>query len=79
MSLGIDRQEVYNNLLLPVDSITNNDTTHIDLPYSFNDFNGIPGNEIQNPLFLKNPSNITSEVKYDSVSGKYVFIIKSVN
>ena len=76
MSLGIDRQEVYNNLLLPVDSITNNDTTHIDLPYSFNDFNGIPGNEIQNPLFLKNPSNITSEVKYDSVSGKYVFYYK---
>ncbi len=47
------------------------DTTK--LPYPFNDYDDPYSKRDQNsPLYLKNPSNVQTEIEYDPVTGEYV-------
>ncbi len=62
-----------NYAFYPGDSISDDDTTSINLPYPFKDNTGIPGTGYKNPLYLKNPSNIKSQIVYDTISGEYIF------
>lgn len=64
--------ELYN----PIDLIGVKDTTVKDtsnLPYPFQDYDNPYSKQKQNsPLYLKNPSNITTDVEYDPITGEYV-------
>ncbi|MCD4746560.1 MAG: hypothetical protein K8R58_09685, partial [Bacteroidales bacterium] len=75
-SIGTNSNNIYNKykFLYPPDSIPDNDTTTIPLPYPFED-ESIPytGTKNSNGLFLKKPSNITSDVEYDPKTNEYIF------
>ena len=69
-----DNHYTVNKFLYPPDSITGDDTTrHINLPYPPEDEKfPYTGQENTNPLFLKLPSNIESDVEYDPETGQYI-------
>ena len=59
---------------VPVPDTTLSDTSH--LHYNFNDESEYPASNmtnVQSPLFLHSPSNLTSTVEYDPVTNQYVF------
>jgi len=60
--------------LLRPDSIPSDDTTGAGLPYPFQDQTGYPGIEpdYENPLYLKPPSSITTNVEYDYDNNQYL-------
>jgi len=68
-----DNHYKVNKFLFPPDSITGDDTTHQILPYPTEEEQfPYTGDENANPLFLKDPSNLQSEVEYDHETGQYI-------
>ncbi len=69
-----DNHYKVNKFLFPPDSITGNDTTqHINLPYPTEEEQfPYTGDDNTNPLFLKPPSNLETEVEYDPETGQYI-------
>ncbi len=63
-----------NKFLFPPDSTETGDTVkHLNLPYPIEQETfPYTGNESTNPLFLKPPSNIQSDVTYDPETGQYI-------
>ncbi len=55
-------------LLTPPDTTYRGDTT---LRYPFGDETVLPGSGQENPMYLKNPSNIKSVIEYDPVTRQY--------
>jgi len=57
---------------------TKNDTSQVNLLFPFNDYTGNPYIDKQNqsPLFLKDPSNIQHEIRYNPVTKTYEFVSK---
>ncbi|MCF8303387.1 MAG: cell surface protein SprA [Bacteroidales bacterium] len=69
----IDPNSFYQN---PPDTTLGQDT--LDLPFPFHDDDGLPynGEEGEKNLFLGQPSNLETEIKYDPETGEYIFIKK---
>ena len=69
-----DNHYKINKFLFPPDSTDTGDTIqHIDLPYPIEQETfPYTGQENTNPLFLKPPSNIESDVEYDPETGMYI-------
>jgi cell surface protein SprA len=68
-----DNHHKVNKFLFPPDSTLNKDTTKVVLPYSpEEEVFPYTGNENTNPLFLKPPSGLKSDVKYDPATGLYI-------
>ena len=64
------------NLHIPYlinDTITSNDTNNLHFNFNDNDNYDILDNKPNSPLYLKNPSNIKTEVVYDPVTNQYHF------
>ncbi len=57
----------------PPDSLYRGDTT---LRYPFVDETVMPGSGSENPIYLKNPSNIKTNVEYDPVTRQYYYNYK---
>ena len=55
-------------LHFPADTIIRGDTT---LRYPFTDDQTLPGSGKESPIYLKNPSNLKTEVEYDPVTRQY--------
>jgi cell surface protein SprA len=67
---AMDLKANYKLPSLPVDTPDNGDTLHYPLQQGSNNPNNPPGNS---PLYLNDPSNVTSGVHYDPTTGRYVF------
>ncbi len=69
----------YNSLnILPLPADTVRIDTTGNLPYKFKDEPAFayPDKKDSSKLFLKNPSNIKTEIEYDPISGEYNFVEK---
>jgi cell surface protein SprA len=61
-------------LLSSVSSLAQNaDTTKLQYPFKDEPRYPFSNSGLTSPLYLKNPSNITQNIEYDPVTGKYVF------
>jgi len=60
-------------LLFYPDSLNRGDTT---LRYPFSDETVLPGSGKENPIYLKNPSNIKTTVEYDPLTHQYYYSYK---
>lgn len=69
-----DNRHLVNKFLYPPDSTISGDTTRkVSLPYEPEDeLFPYTGEENTNPLFLKLPDNIKSDVEYDPETGMYI-------
>ena len=69
-----DNRYKVNKFLFPPDSTISGDTTNkISLPYKpEEELFPYTGNENTNPMFLKQTSNVKSDVEYDPESGQYI-------
>ena len=69
-----DNNRKINKFLYPPDSTASGDTTKkINLPYQpEEEIFPYTGNENTNPMFLKPPSNVKSEIEYDPETGMYI-------
>jgi len=69
-----DNHHLINKFLYPPDSLDGKDTVNrINTPYPLEEETfPYTGEENTNPLFLKVPENIQSEVKYDPETGMYI-------
>lgn len=67
--------------LLPPDSTLSRDSSGVNLPYPFHDSYGYPevSTEYENPLYLKPPSSITTDVEYDYDNNMYLIKRKMGN
>ena len=61
-------------IALSADSIIKGDT--LPLRYPFTDETILPGSGKENSIYLKNPSNIKTNVEYDPVTRQYYYIYK---
>lgn len=71
---NVDNHYNLNKFLFPPDSTETGDSVqHINLPYPIEQETfPYTGDESTNPLFLKPPSNIESDVIYDPETGQYI-------
>jgi cell surface protein SprA len=69
-----DNHHIVNKFLFPPDSTETGDTTkYLKTPYPFEEEKfPYTGQENTNPLFLKIPENVKSEVEYDPETGMYI-------
>ncbi|MFZ4521635.1 MAG: cell surface protein SprA [Bacteroidales bacterium] len=58
----------------PPDSLKSGDTT--GLRYPFGDETVLPGSGHENPIYLKNPPNIKTNVEYDPITRQYYYTYK---
>ena len=64
---------LFSTLISAPDSLQRGDTT---LRYPFGDETVLPGSGKENPIYLKNPSNIKTNVEYDPVTRQYYYTYK---
>ncbi|MDZ7777275.1 MAG: hypothetical protein U5L09_17535 [Bacteroidales bacterium] len=70
-ALTLPGQVAQGQFLAP-DSVNSQDT--IDLPYEFPDEDGLHfEDDLISPLFMKDPSNISTEIIYDPETNEYIF------
>lgn len=68
-----DNHYEINKFLFPPDSVFKTDTTSLKTPFPFEEEQfPYTGDENADPLFLKIPSGIQSDVEYDPITGQYI-------
>jgi cell surface protein SprA len=71
---GPENSGLSGGFAFPPDTTVKNDT--LNLRYPFNDETIQPGSGKENPIYLKNPSNIKTIVEYDPATRQYYSVYK---